>query len=65
MARRKGDAEWQVRISFETVRTAAQCLSAAYERLVPTPSRPIRTGARSESCSLVAEPPLSRRAERG
>jgi hypothetical protein len=65
MARRKGDVEWQVRISFETARTAAQCLSAAYERLVPTPSRPFRTGARSESSNLVAEAPLRRRAERG
>ena len=63
MARRKGDAELQVRTRFETARTATQCLSAAYERLVPAPPiRLIRGAARAKSLpSAVAETVLPRR----
>jgi len=54
MARRKGNAELQVRASFEASRTGAECLAAAYERLVPIPLRAIRTEVRRESPPAVA-----------
>lgn len=67
MARRRGDAELQVRASFEATRTAAQCLSAAYERLLPGACRTIRAAAPNEMLPDVAvpEPSRRRRAERG
>jgi hypothetical protein len=69
MARRRGDAELQVRTSFEAAWTATQCLSAAYDRLVPTPSiHPIPKTVRAESLLNVvieAKPRLRRRVERG
>jgi hypothetical protein len=67
MARRKGDAELQVRTSFEASRTAAECLAVAYERLVPIPCRPIRTDVwhESRSTAAAAVPPRRRSAERG
>ncbi len=54
MARRKGKAELQVRTSFEASRTAAECLAAAYERLVPIPCRPIRSNLRLENPPTAA-----------
>jgi len=68
MARRKGNAELQVRASFEASRTAAECLAAAYERLVPIPCRPIRTDVRRESppaAAVAAVPPRHRSAKGG
>lgn len=67
MVRRKGGAELQVRVTFEAARTAAQCLTTAYERLVPILCRPIRVSTRTENPPDVglAEPPQRRRAERG
>jgi hypothetical protein len=68
MARPKVDAELQVRTSFEASRTAAECLAAAYERLVPIPCRPIRTDARLESrppSVLAPMMPRRRSGERG
>jgi hypothetical protein len=68
MARRKGDAELRVRTSFEAARTATQCLSAAYERLVPAPPvHPTRGTVRAESSlnSVAEAVPLPRRRVEG
>ena len=67
MARRKGNAELQVRVSFEASRTAAECLVAAYERLVPILRRQLRPDMRrdSPSTAAVAVRPRHRSAERG
>jgi len=57
-----------VRTVFEAVRTAPQCLVAAYERLVPIPYRPTRSAVQSENPSgavVAAETPRRRRTERG
>jgi hypothetical protein len=66
MAPRKNDTELLVQATFEATRTAAQCLSAAYERLVPIPRRAARTVTRSESAPdavAVVEAPWRRRVE--
>jgi len=68
MARRKGDAELLVRARFEAARTAAQCLAAAYERLVPIPYRLLAAGDRRERppvAAVAAVAPRRRRAEGG
>lgn len=68
MAPRKDDAELQVQATFEAARIAAQCLSAAYERLVPIPGRAARTAIRSESppdAVTAVEAPWRRRVEHG
>jgi hypothetical protein len=67
MARRKTNAELEVRAAFEASRIAPQCLADAYERLVTVLRRPMRS-------TVVSEPPLGpgvapnpsrRRVERG
>lgn len=68
MVRRSKHAELEIRVSFEAVRIAPQCLAEAYERLVPIPRRPMRQieprGARS-GLSAAARQPGLRRTEHG
>lgn len=68
MARRGRRPEWQVRSAFDGTRMGAQCLAAAYERLVPIPRRLARRPPRRvlgdghATDTPLAEP---RNAERG
>jgi hypothetical protein len=68
MARRKQPPEPTMRVSFQAARIAPQCLTDAYERLVPIPRRPTQIAARREalpSPTVAVDRPMRRRAEHG
>jgi hypothetical protein len=66
MTRRKS-AELEVRVAYEVNRMSAQCLAAAYERLVPIPRRPVRPRVADPSppAPIVDAVQPLRRTERG
>jgi hypothetical protein len=67
MGRRGRPPEMRIRCAFEATRTAAQCLTLAYERLVPIPRRlPRQPVARGKGAGqTVGVEPRPRSAERG
>lgn len=67
MGRRGRPPEMRIRCAFEATRMAAQCLTLAYEQLVPIPRRlpqqPVARGTRAGQA--VSVEPRLRSAERG
>ncbi len=59
MERRKHDANWEVRESFETTRVGQQCLIDAYARLLPIHRRsPQKSDHKSRASPAVTAPKL-------
>jgi hypothetical protein len=61
MARRKTNAELEVRAAFEASRIAPQCLADAYERLVtvPAPSDAVDSSQRASTRSRRRPQPIA------
>lgn len=53
------------RISFETTRLSARCLTEAYARILPVARRPVGTTTAAPAPARTSAPAQTRRTDRG